>query len=159
MRKHRFFLMAVVLLCISCTCLAAKLDVSYRAPEMVKLDIETIRSRVSSGDTEAQFELGIRMILGEGVKKDKKAGIAVLHTCYNAGNLRCSIALGDLDKITYCNLEPRTPCDGYYGKALHSSDTTMSQIAAARLAARNHDTAGAILCGIASGLNTLNNPQ
>jgi hypothetical protein len=60
--KKYVFLWVVVLLGLSRVSHASKLDVSYRSPEMAKLDIQTIQQRAASVDTDAQFELGIRQI-------------------------------------------------------------------------------------------------
>ena len=128
----------------------------YRDPTMAALDIATIQRRAANKqDYEAQFELGVRMVLGEGIKKDKKAGTKVLNDCAYSSS-RCAIASGDLDGITYCNLEPKEPCWGYYKRAIQSSNEYFAAVGHDHLYSRVGGGGEALLGGIVSGLTAFN---
>jgi len=128
----------------------------YRDPTMAALDLATIQQRAANKDDhEAQFELGVRMVLGEGIKKDKKAGTKVLNDCAYSSS-RCAIASGDLDGITYCNLEPKEPCWGYYKRAIQSSNEYFAAVGHDHLYSRVGGGGEALLGGIVSGLTAFN---
>lgn len=55
-----------------------------------------LRSFADRGDADAQFELGLRYLTGEGFKKDDKKGVEWLEKAANTGHLRAQFVYGSL---------------------------------------------------------------
>lgn len=58
--------------------------------------IEELQGWAEKGDSDAQFELGLRMLTGEGLKKDEKKGAEWLEKAANQKHLRSQFLLGSL---------------------------------------------------------------
>lgn len=55
-----------------------------------------LRAFADRGDTDAQFELGLRFLTGEGLKKDEKEGVNWLAKAAEGGHLRAQYVYGSL---------------------------------------------------------------
>lgn len=89
-------------------------------PEQAALQERQLRAFADRGDPDAQFELGLRYLTGEGVKKDPKKGVQWLEQAAQAGHLRAQYVYGSLfeDGVTL----PKDPAKAveWYQKAANS---------------------------------------
>lgn len=78
--------------------LAALLSFSAAALVHAQQDhvIEELQGWAEKGDSDAQFELGLRMLTGEGLKKDEKKGAEWLEKAANQKHLRAQFIMGSL---------------------------------------------------------------
>ncbi|MDZ4287012.1 MAG: tetratricopeptide repeat protein [Prosthecobacter sp.] len=57
-----------------------------------------LRSWAERGDADAQFELGLRMLTGEGMKKDEKEGVVWMQKAADQKHLRAQFVMGSLNE-------------------------------------------------------------
>lgn len=74
-------------------CLIAPLATQAQAPRYLGTDLKTWAQR---GDADAQFELGLRLLTGEEMKKDEKAGLEWMEKAANQKHLRAQFVMGSL---------------------------------------------------------------
>jgi len=66
------------------------------APAQNERVVEELQGWAEKGDSDAQFELGLRMLTGEGLKKDEKKGAEWLEKAANQKHLRAQFLTGSL---------------------------------------------------------------
>jgi len=70
------------------------ISATAQVPPRIKPD--DLTAWAERGDADAQFELGLRMLTGEGVNKDEKAGVDWMEKAANQKHLRAQFVLGSL---------------------------------------------------------------
>ncbi len=66
------------------------------APAQDERIVEELRGWADKGDADAQFELGLRLLTGEGLKKDEKLGAEWLEKAARQKHLRAQFLMGSL---------------------------------------------------------------
>lgn len=61
-----------------------------------RFDVSELESLAKRGDADAQFELGLRMITGQDMKKDEAAGLQWMEKAANQKHLRAQFVMGSL---------------------------------------------------------------
>lgn len=89
MQKHLPFFFSAILFVV----LAATIGASAQTP---RFDEKDMRLWADRGDPDSQFEMGLRLVTGEGVKKNEKEGIAFLQKAADQSHLRAQHVLGSL---------------------------------------------------------------
>lgn len=88
-RRIRFFWTCLIL--ASAVLPAAK----AQFPDFDNLE-QGLRSQAQAGDAEAQFQLGIRLAIGEGLRKNAQEGAKWLEKAANGGHAKAMHVLGTL---------------------------------------------------------------
>ncbi len=66
------------------------------SPQQAAEQERNLRAFAERGDTDAQFELGLRFLTGEGLKKDDQEGVKWLEKAAEGGHLRAQYVYGSL---------------------------------------------------------------
>ncbi len=92
---HRFWSSVVAGICLS-ACFFPSFSSAQFQPPTQQINEEDLRTWAERGDADAQFELGLRMITGEGVKKNEAEGVKFIEQAAKQKHLRAQFVLGSL---------------------------------------------------------------
>jgi TPR repeat protein len=95
MQRFRSFI-AVALVVWAALCGHASAQKSPQQKQPQRIDPAELQNWAERGDADAQFELGLRMLTGEGVKKNDKEGVAWMEKAANQKHLRAQFIMGSL---------------------------------------------------------------
>lgn len=96
--QSRWSLFAVVTLVCGILCGTAGAQSQPRQPQQALVNEEDLRSWAERGDADAQFELGLRMLTGEGMKKNEKEGVTWMQKAAEQKHLRAQFVMGSLNE-------------------------------------------------------------
>jgi TPR repeat protein len=94
MQTPRALFVAVTLACGILICGPAAAQSRQRSPQPGSE--EDLRNWAERGDADAEFELGLRLLTGEGVKKNEKEGVDWIRKAANQKHLRAQFIMGSL---------------------------------------------------------------
>lgn len=89
-------IIAVALVSCGVFCGHAAAQQKSQPKQQQRIDPSNLQSLAERGDPDAQFELGLRMLTGEGVKKNEKEGVQWMEKAANQKHLRAQFVMGSL---------------------------------------------------------------
>jgi TPR repeat protein len=80
---------------LACSCLAfMTVTAQQQVPEMI--NDKELRAWANDGDADSQFELGLRLLTGEGVQKNEAEGVQWMEKAANQKHLRAQFVMGSI---------------------------------------------------------------